>query len=73
MDREERGSLRGPEGQLEDVAVPHDAPERRIQHSMIQEVYKQRDELLALIRKTMRLATFVIPKERERPLMWLYV
>lgn len=33
---------------------------------MIQEVYKQRDELLALIQKTVWLATFVIPKKRKR-------
>lgn len=49
----EASVAQGPERQLEDAAARHDAPERRIELSMIQEVYKQRDELLALIRKTM--------------------
>lgn len=40
-------------------------PRRELQ-SMIQGVYKQRDELLALIQKTVWLATFVIPKKRKR-------
>lgn len=39
-------------------------PRRELQ-SMIQ-VHKQRDELLALIQKTVWLATFVIPKKRKR-------
>lgn len=56
MNREERVSLRGRRGSWR---------MRRELHSMIQEVYQQRDELLALIQETVWLATFVIPKKRN--------